>query len=99
MSSELFRPPGPCPNCGVEVRRGARACPGCGASDDSGWNEEAAVSGLDLPDEDFDYEAFVENEFGERRRTVPKRKRLWTLVGILILLVMAGGFLAAVLRR
>ncbi len=99
MSSDVFHPPGPCPNCGVEVRRGARACPGCGASHDSGWNEEAAVSGLDLPDEDFDYEAFVESEFGERRKPVPGRKRLWTAVGILLLILLAGGLVLALFQR
>lgn len=50
------------------------SCAGCGASRDSGWNEEARVSGLDLPDdEEFDYDDFVAREFGQgqpRNRTV-----------------------------
>jgi len=60
-------PPETCPNCGAEVPRKARACPECGSDDTTGWSEEAHASGLDLPDEDFDYKDFVEREFGEKR--------------------------------
>ena len=48
-------PPEICPNCGAEVPPKARACPECGADEATGWSEEAHASGLDLPDEDFDY--------------------------------------------
>jgi len=71
------------------------ACPGCGASRDSGWNEEAAVSGLDLPDDDeFDYNDFVAREFGQGRPKKPDRRRLWTVVGLLLIAAMAASFLA-----
>jgi hypothetical protein len=72
------------------------ACPGCGASRDSGWNEEAAVSGLDLPgdDDDFDYDDFVAREFGQGRPKRPDRRRLWTIVGVLLILAMAASLLA-----
>ena len=55
-----------CPNCGAEVPRKARACPECGADEATGWSEEARASGLDLPDESFDYDDFVKREFGEK---------------------------------
>ena len=55
-----------CPNCGAEVPRKARACPKCGADEATGWSEEARASGLDLPDENFDYDDFVKREFGEK---------------------------------
>jgi hypothetical protein len=52
-----FVPPAECPVCGDPVPRGAKACPGCGADERSGWDEEAArYDGLDLPDEAFDDE-------------------------------------------
>ena len=52
MSS--FTPPLECPVCGEAVPRDARACPGCGSDERSGWNEEATrYDGLDLPDEAF----------------------------------------------
>jgi hypothetical protein len=92
MSDEAFRPPGPCPVCGHDVPSRARACPGCGASHDSGWNEEASVSGLDLPDEDFDYGGFLEREFGERQKAVPARRRFWTFVALVVIGAMIAGF-------
>ena len=48
-----------CPNCGAEVPPKAKACPECGADEATGWSEEAQASGLDLPDENFDYNDFV----------------------------------------
>ncbi len=60
-------PPEICPNCGADVPRKARACPECGADEATGWSEEARASGLDLPDESFDYDDFVKREFGEKR--------------------------------
>ncbi len=46
-----FVPPTECPVCGEAVPRTARACPGCGADERSGWDEEATrYDGLDLPD-------------------------------------------------
>ena len=95
MSDEAFRPPGDCPVCGEFVPRRSVACPGCGASRDSGWNEEAAVSGLDLPgDDEFDYDDFVAREFGQGRPKKPDRRRLWTVVGLLLIAAMAASFLA-----
>jgi len=52
-----------CPVCGEEVPTGALACPECRADERSGWREEV-VDGLDLPDEEFDYDEFVNKEFG-----------------------------------
>ena len=95
MSDEAFRPPGDCPVCGEFVPRKAMSCAGCGASRDSGWNEEARVSGLDLPDdEEFDYEDFVAREFGQGRPKKPDRCRFWTVVGLVLILAMAASLLA-----
>jgi len=95
MSDEVFRPPGDCPVCGEFVPRKAVACPGCGASRDSGWNEEATVSGLDLPDdEEFDYDDFLAREFGQGRPKRPDRRRFWTVVGLVLIVAMAAGMLA-----
>jgi hypothetical protein len=58
-----MRTPKVCPVCGEDVPRGAKACPECGADERSGWQEDV-VDGLDLPDEEFDYEDFTRREFG-----------------------------------
>lgn len=54
-----------CPVCGEDVPPGAAACPECGADHLSGWREDADETGaLGLPDEDVNYDEFVEKEFG-----------------------------------
>ena len=56
--------PKACPVCGEDVPRTALACPECGADHTSGWREDAeAYNAVDLPDEDFNYENFVKEEF------------------------------------
>jgi uncharacterized membrane protein YvbJ len=85
----------PCPVCGKDVPARAKACPHCGACDKTGWNEEATASdGLDLPDEDFNYEKFAEEEFGQPRKLRGK-KLLWSWITvifsvILIVLLLLG---------
>ncbi|HRT57260.1 MAG TPA: zinc ribbon domain-containing protein [Candidatus Paceibacterota bacterium] len=63
--------PDVCPNCGAAVPPGARACPECGSDEQTGWSDEARVGGLDLPDEEFDYEDFAKREFGHNE-VVPR---------------------------
>jgi hypothetical protein len=53
-----------CPNCGEILPHLAQACPGCGADETSGWSESAHADRLGLPDEHFDYNEFVKEEFG-----------------------------------
>ncbi len=81
-----FIPPETCPVCGEDVPRGARACPGCGADERSGWNEEAArYDGLDLPDSAF------ADESTERAARKTHGRGLWLVVavGLLVLLIIA----------
>lgn len=84
-------PPEVCPICGADVPPDALACPDCGADHRTGWNEEAtATDGLDLPDADFDYEAFVKREFGDAPAPGASRRRtLWIAAGVIAALVGA----------
>ena len=59
-------PPAICPTCGATVPPDARACPGCGSDDDTGWSEQAYAPNPDLPDEDFSYDDFVKREFEDK---------------------------------
>lgn len=61
-----------CPNCGADLPRNAKACPECGSDENTGWAEDSNANSLDLPDEEFDYDKFVENEFGGKRKVVPR---------------------------
>ena len=76
-----------CPNCDTEVPAGARACPECGADENTGWSQSAHCDRLGVgdPDETFNYGDFVKNEFG---RGAPKQTRLrtvWVITAILLL--------------
>jgi hypothetical protein len=69
------------------VPPGARACPECGADEDTGWSQGAYCDRLGIPDpdEEFDREEFVKNEFGPAEK--PSRiKVIW----IITALVLAG---------
>jgi hypothetical protein len=70
--------------CGENVPRGSLACPDCGADHNSGWRENAEVyNAVDLPDEDFNYEEFVQREFGSSPK--PAIKGVWWITAIVLL--------------
>jgi hypothetical protein len=84
-----FDPPGECPVCGTEVPPAAAACPECGACHASGWSEAAAGDAIGLPDEEFDYQAFVAEEFGPPGGG--ERRSGWVLLtaaGLILLLLL-----------
>lgn len=93
-----FKPPGQCPVCGEWVPRGAVACDDCGACAKSGWKENAeSYDGVDLPDEeeDFDYDDFIQREFGTNRQGRPSlnKETLWKIVAAVLLALMVLGYL------
>jgi hypothetical protein len=84
-----------CPNCGAAVPRGAKACPECGSDEQTGWSEESAGDGLDLPEEKFDYDDFVQREFG-KKGPVPRGVHwFWWLIAV----VLVAAFLFFWFRR
>ena len=75
-----------CPVCGADVPPRARACPECGADEQTGWSEKGRYDSMGIPDdEDFDYNEFVEREFEGKR---PKRKLNWLWMAVAILLLI-----------
>ena len=88
------RTPEVCPVCGEDVPPKALACPECGADHRSGWKADADLNdGLDLPDDEFNYEEFVENEFGSPIRPKGIHPGWWvTAVILLAALVTWLGF-------
>jgi len=79
--------PDTCPNCGAEVPPNAKACPKCGSDEQTGWSEEASSSGLNLPDEDFNYDDFVKKEFGDHS-PVPRGIRWWWWLLALVVAIL-----------
>ena len=82
-------PPEVCPSCGAVVPRNARACPGCGSDEKTGWSDSAYASNLGIPEEQFDYDDFVKEEFAPR----PLKPRGIHWVWWLTALVLVGLFL------
>ena len=75
-----------CHNCGAEVPERAKACPECGSDEQTGWSAAAESSGLDLPDEEFDYDDFVKKEFGDKSPVPRGLHWFWWLVAIIIII-------------
>ena len=88
--------PDVCPHCGAVVPDEARACPECGSDEETGWSDRAQSQRLDLPDDEFNYDEFVKNEFGSKSPS-PQIKPagvswLWWVAGVLLLLAFAYTF-------
>ena len=92
--SSVAAAPDICPTCGAEVPERARACPECGADEKTGWSQKARYDDLGIPDETFDYNEFVKNEF-DGKSVRRKGAWLWAAAAILLLL----GFTLAFFRR
>ena len=89
------RTPKVCPVCGEDVPRRSLACPECGADHNSGWKEDAYnEDGLDLPDNEFDYDDFVKREFSGHAKPSGMKVIWWitaiVVLGIFIWMAMAG---------
>jgi uncharacterized membrane protein YvbJ len=81
-----------CPNCGALVPRKAKCCPECGADEETGWSESAQAANLGIPDDQFDYDEFVKEEFGHR----PKPGGIhwvWWITALILLLIFLLFFL------
>lgn len=88
-----FRPPGPCPACHEHVPARKSACPHCGASAEDGWLEDGGTAGLDLPDDEFDYDAFVRRELSQEPSPFRfDRQTLWWMTAVVLLVAMTAGY-------
>ena len=85
-----------CPFCGCEVRVG-ESCAGCAKkiekSKPRSWKQKKSADGLDLPDDDFDYENFVAREFGKAPHQTLGVKWYWWLLGVALLVAMITGLI------
>ncbi len=80
--------PSVCPVCDEPVPRGALACPECGADHRSGWREDTYLDGVDLPDDHFDYDEFVREEFANSPK--PKAQPIWWITAVVLLLAIVA---------
>jgi hypothetical protein len=80
-----------CPVCGEAVPPRSLACPECGADHNSGWRLDSA-DGLDLPEDDFDYDEFVRREFSLEIKP-SGLKTIWWITAIVLLLLSLALYL------
>ncbi len=88
-----------CPDCGAEVRVGSRGCARCASERATKawdkrqpWEQDEVYDGLDLPDDEFNYEEFLDKEFGGGRRR-SRREWLWWAVAVVLLAVLVVGWM------
>lgn len=89
----------PCPHCGAEIDESAEFCRHCGSSAEDGWGEPDGAFDDD-PLDDFDYEAFVRDEFGRSPAATGTAPLWWwtatallaLFVGAVLLRLFAGGW-------
>ena len=80
-----------CPHCGAEVPANVKACPECGSDEKTGWSDRAHADRLGIPDEEFNYDEFIKEEFGEKRESRIKPSGVkwpWWVVAIAVLLTL-----------
>jgi hypothetical protein len=80
------------------VPAGAQFCRECGASEDSGWNDDTDTDAYsDDSEDDFDYDDYIRREFPDQAAPGGYPwKRL--ILGILILLIIAALLLPVLLQ-
>jgi len=86
--------PETCPNCGADVPAGAKSCPECGADEQTGWSDSAYADRIGIPDDNFDYDKFVKEEFGPAPVKPKGIHWLWWMTAV----VLIGLFLLFYLR-
>jgi len=86
-------PPEVCPNCGADLPRNAKVCPECGADETTGWSESSDANRLGIPDEHFDYDKFVQEEFGPRSPKPRGIHWIWWLTALLLVAIFLFCFL------
>jgi hypothetical protein len=81
--------PETCPQCGADVPPQAKSCPECGSCEATGWSDMAHADRLGLPDESFDYDEFVQEEFASPS-TRPRRRNWfwWTITAIVLVILL-----------
>lgn len=76
-----------CPHCGEDVLAGAKVCRACGASDESGWNEDDFGDDTDDEYEDAIYEQRGNAPVYDRDGGSASTARFWVRLVILAIIV------------
>ncbi len=77
-----------CPACGDEMSPNAKACRSCGAGRDD-VIDQLNAAGID---DDFDYDAFIAEEFSGGKPKKPMEK-VWLITAVVLLLAMVATYI------
>lgn len=80
-------PPEVCPNCGAVVPSNAKACPDCGSEETTGWSDAARAANLGIPEENFNYDDFVKEEFSSSQLKPRGLHWVWWLTALILVLL------------
>lgn len=87
-----------CPVCGEVVPEKAKACPECGACEETGWSDEGKADALGIPGDNFDYNEYIKREFeGETHKR--QYGGLWIITATILLAAFAWYFLRPMVSR
>jgi hypothetical protein len=89
-----------CPHCGAPVPQGALACRQCGSDAETGWGDSGdtgLAEGYE-PDDDFDYDEFVAEEFPDHASPSPEAALRKFALRVVIALIVLSFVIAALLR-
>jgi uncharacterized membrane protein YvbJ len=80
----------PCPFCGEQINKNAKACRYCGSDEETGWSDNEYSDSLG-PDDGFDYDELAEQEFGEvdKKGKSKGNKHVFARVTGAVLLIIA----------
>jgi RNA polymerase subunit RPABC4/transcription elongation factor Spt4 len=93
MSAANALPPEECANCGAAIPRTAKACPECGADEQTGWRERSVYDDLDLPESAWADESTPSTKRAPTPARVNGVPWYWWLVGAILLALMVGSVL------
>ena len=103
MKSRRKRETFVCPHCGHDVPIDALACRECGSDNETGWSEgadvwDAGIPGGYGPEEDFDYDEFIDQEM-PRHQTHSPGKALKRWGWSVLVAIVALAFVSYMLNR
>jgi hypothetical protein len=79
-----------CPHCGADVPVHAAFCRECGASDESGWDDDHDLDvseSTGYGDGNFDYDDFINREYPQYGDTTNRYKAKQWFVGLIVVVL------------